>query len=341
MIFNLMMLKIKPKGKQRQATEVYSPSSEIPVEESVPTPSNDPQPSGEDSIKLNELMIFYTNLQQQVLDLEEAKDIAKLKKRVKKLEKRESNKVFIDVREKTSEKEVSTADPVTTAGEVVTVASVEDSAAPTTTTTVDVNDELTMAKTLIVIKAAKPKDMSSASSAVTYTSVYIDSEPGRVFWGADEELSDGGSPRVIMYRYDGLPMLLVAPPSPDFIPGPEEPHTPPAPQDEDDHEPMFIQPHDPDFMPEPIYPEYIPLEDEHILSTEEQALPPVVLPTAESPGYVTESDPKDDLEEYKDDEIEDGPVDYPIDGGDDGDEDDDDSSRDNANNEDEEEEEEH
>nr|GEW47002.1 putative reverse transcriptase domain-containing protein [Tanacetum cinerariifolium] len=34
--------------------------------------------------------------------------------------------------------------------------------------------------------------MSSASSAVTDTFVYTDSEPGRVFWGADEELSDGG-----------------------------------------------------------------------------------------------------------------------------------------------------
>nr|GEZ66890.1 hypothetical protein [Tanacetum cinerariifolium] len=33
------------------------------------------------------------------------------------------------------------------------------------------------------------------------------------------------------------------------------------------------QPHDPDFVPEPIYPEYIPLEDEHILSAEEQPLP--------------------------------------------------------------------
>nr|GEZ60734.1 hypothetical protein [Tanacetum cinerariifolium] len=62
--------------------------------------------------------------------------------------------------------------------------------------------------------------MSSASSAVTYTSVYTDSEPGRVFWGANEELLDGG---------------------------PKEPQTPPAPQDEDDHEPIFIQPHDPDF----------------------------------------------------------------------------------------------
>ncbi|GKB60848.1 hypothetical protein Tco_0917034 [Tanacetum coccineum] len=29
--------------------------------------------------------------------------------------------------------------------------------------------------------------MSSATSAVTYTSVYTDSEPGRAFWGADDE----------------------------------------------------------------------------------------------------------------------------------------------------------
>ncbi|GJU74957.1 putative reverse transcriptase domain-containing protein [Tanacetum coccineum] len=48
--------------------------------------------------------------------------------------------------------------------------------------------------------------MSSASSAVIYTSVYTHSEPVRVFWGADEELSDGVSPRVIVYGYNGLPM---------------------------------------------------------------------------------------------------------------------------------------
>nr|GEZ10828.1 hypothetical protein [Tanacetum cinerariifolium] len=131
--------------------------------------------------------------------------------------------------------------------------------------------------------------MSSASSAVTYTSVYTDSEPGRVFWGADEELSDGSSSRVIMYGYDGLPMLPVAPPSPDYVPGLEEPQTPAAPQDEDEHEPTFIQPHDPDFMPDPIYPEYIPLEDEHVLPAKEQPLPPVVSPTTESP--------KDDIPE--------------------------------------------
>ncbi|GJT04877.1 hypothetical protein Tco_0839339, partial [Tanacetum coccineum] len=87
----------------------------------------------------------------------------------------------------------------------------------------------------------------------------------------------------------------------------------------------------------PIYPEYIPLEDDHEFLAEEQPLPPVDSPTAESPGYVTESDPEEDPEEYEDDETEDGPVDYPMDGGDD---DDGDSSRDDANDEDEDEEDE-
>nr|GFA09218.1 hypothetical protein [Tanacetum cinerariifolium] len=182
--------------------------------------------------------------------------------------------------------------------------------------------------------------MSEASSAVTYTSVYTDSEPGRVFWGVDEELSDGGSSRVIVYGFDGLPMMPVAPPSPDYIPGLEDPQTPPAPQDEDEHELMFIQPHDPDFVPEPIYPEYIPLEDEDILSVEEQPLPPVVSPTAESPGYVTESDPEEDPKEYEEDEAKDGPVGYPMDRGDDRDDDDIDSSGYDTDNEDEDKEEE-
>ncbi|GKG49654.1 hypothetical protein Tco_0518428, partial [Tanacetum coccineum] len=93
--------------------------------------------------------------------------------------------------------------------------------------------------------------MSSASSAVTYTSVYIDFEPGRVFWGADEEISDGAIPRVIIYGYDGLPMQPVASPSPDYMPGPEEPQTSPVPQDEDEHKPMFTQAHDPDYVLEP------------------------------------------------------------------------------------------
>ncbi|GJR30520.1 hypothetical protein Tco_1106752 [Tanacetum coccineum] len=173
--------------------------------------------------------------------------------------------------------------------------------------------------------------MSSATSAVTYTSVYTDSEPDRAFWGADdEEVSEGGVPRVIVLGYDGLPIQPVAPPLPDYIPGPEDPQTPPVPLDEDEREPMFVQAHDPDYVPEPIYPEYIPLEDDHEFLAEEQPLPPIDSPTAESPRYVTKSDPEEDPEE-----TEDGPVDYPMDGGDDGDDNDGDSSRDDANDEDE------
>nr|GEZ27921.1 hypothetical protein [Tanacetum cinerariifolium] len=148
------------------------------------------------------------------------------------------------------------------------------------------DDERTTDLRVLQIGNQSQVDMSLASSTVTYTSVYTDSEPGRVFWGADEELSDGGSSRFIVYGYDGLPMR---------------------------------PPHDPDFVPEPIYPEYIPLEDEHILLAEKQPLPPVVSPTAESPGYVAESDLDEDPEEYEEDEAEDGPVYYPIDGGDDDD----------------------
>nr|GEX34047.1 hypothetical protein [Tanacetum cinerariifolium] len=106
---------------------------------------------------------------------------------------------------------------------------------------------------------------------------------------------------------------------------------------------MFIQPHDPDYVPEPMYPEYIPLEDEHVLPAEKQPLPPIDSPTAESPGYFAKSDPEEDPEEYEDDKSEDGLIDYPVDEGDDGDDNDSDSSRDDANDkdEDEDEEEEH
>ncbi|GKG03070.1 hypothetical protein Tco_0310706, partial [Tanacetum coccineum] len=75
---------------------------------------------------------------------------------------------------------------------------------------------------------------------------------------------------------------------------------------------------------------YIPLEDEHEFLAEEQPLPPVDSPTTESPGYVTKLDPEEDLEEYEDDKTEDGPFDYPMDGGDDRDDDDGDSSGDDT-----------
>ncbi|GJV36920.1 hypothetical protein Tco_1409397 [Tanacetum coccineum] len=156
----------------------------------------------------------------------------------------------------------------------------------------------------------------------------------------DEEISEGGITRVIVLGYYRLPMQPVAPPSSDYIPGPEDPQTPPVPQDEDEHEPMLVHAHDLDYVPEPIYPEYIPLEDEHEFPAEEQPLPPVDLPTAELPRDVTESDPEEDPGEYEDDKTEDGPVDYPMDGEDDGDDDDDDSYGDDADGEDEDDEDE-
>ncbi|GKA25021.1 hypothetical protein Tco_0711054 [Tanacetum coccineum] len=64
------------------------------------------------------------------------------------------------------EKEVSIADPVTTAGEVVSADNVEATTANAPTTTID---ELTLAQTLIEIKAAKPKAITSTTTTTTTT----------------------------------------------------------------------------------------------------------------------------------------------------------------------------
>nr|GEY37562.1 hypothetical protein [Tanacetum cinerariifolium] len=152
--------------------------------------------------------------------------------------------------------------------------------------------------------------MSHMSSAVTYTSVYTDSKPGRVFWGADEELSDRGPSRVIVYRYDGLPMLLVAPPSPDYQASKSHRHH------QHHRTRMSIS------LCSYRYTILISWQSLYTLR------------------YVAESDLEVDLEEYEDDEIEDGLVDYPMDGGDDGDDDDGDSSGYDADDEDEEDKEE-
>ncbi|GJU11387.1 putative ribonuclease H-like domain-containing protein [Tanacetum coccineum] len=181
-LFDTMMVQAseeqKQKSTKKQRKEAEVAHDETEHEESVPTPSNDPLPSGE------------------VLDLEKAKsdqaiEIASLKKMVDKLEKRrkfrttwlkrlkkvdakvtlvnetqerqdedlmfntgvlDGDEMFIDA--KTGEKdEQSTKIDDSTAGPAVTTAGVEDSAAPTIPTTV----EETLAKTLMEIKAAKPK----------------------------------------------------------------------------------------------------------------------------------------------------------------------------------------
>nr|GEV61531.1 hypothetical protein [Tanacetum cinerariifolium] len=81
--------KHKPRRKQKKETMV---SHDEPLtEEHIPTPSNDPLPSVEDRLQLNELMEICTKLSDSVLSLEQtttnqAAKIKKLKRRVKKHE---------------------------------------------------------------------------------------------------------------------------------------------------------------------------------------------------------------------------------------------------------------
>ncbi|GKE11561.1 hypothetical protein Tco_1415112 [Tanacetum coccineum] len=142
----------------------------------------------------------------------------------------------------------------------------------------------------------------SEDSTVTYTAV---SSPY-------EDSSDMGSPGV-----EGPPMMpedphayvvaiFQAPPSPDYVPGPEEPEQAPP-------SPVYLP-----YVPEPVYPEYMPPEDD-VLPAEEQPLPTAASPTTDLSGYIPESDPEEDDEE----DPEEDPANYPADRGDDGDDDDD------------------
>nr|GEV53982.1 hypothetical protein [Tanacetum cinerariifolium] len=67
-VFAKMKRKHNPKRKHPQESEV--PLIESLAKENLPSPSNDPQPSGEDSLKLKELMDLCTKLSNQVLELE-------------------------------------------------------------------------------------------------------------------------------------------------------------------------------------------------------------------------------------------------------------------------------
>ncbi|GKE58425.1 hypothetical protein Tco_1497610, partial [Tanacetum coccineum] len=154
----------------------------------------------------------------------------------------------------------------------------------------------------------------SEHSTITYTSVSI----------PVEDDSDIGSPGV-----DGPPIMpedpyayimaaYQVPPSPDYIPGPEEPQSP-----------ALL-----DLVPEPMYPEYMPQEDE-ILSAEEQPLPAAASPTTDSPGYVPKSDPEEEPKADDDEDPEKDPADYPADRDDDDGEEEEEPSEDDANDEDE------
>nr|GEU62455.1 hypothetical protein [Tanacetum cinerariifolium] len=156
----------------------------------------------------------------------------------------------------------------------------------------------------IILRNVGVAVMSDALSAVTYTFVYTDSEPWRYY---EEESAETGPPRVIVYGYDGLPMQPVAPPSPDYVPGPEHlPFPDYVPGPEHPHSPVEIP-----YVPEPEYPEYLtPSDDEAPL--EDQALPADASPIGASPDYVADFD----LEEDPEEDPEDDHADYLADGGD-------------------------
>nr|GEW33389.1 hypothetical protein [Tanacetum cinerariifolium] len=112
---------------------------------------------------------------------------------------------------------------------------------------------------------------------------------------------------VIVNGYYGMPMdpldpyvqlVIEAPPLPDYIPGPEAPPSP-------------------DYIPGSEYPQYLPPADD-VLLAEEQPLPAAVSPTAESPGYITESELEMEPEEEDgdDEKSEEDSIEYPTSGGD-------------------------
>nr|GEU78621.1 RNA-directed DNA polymerase homolog [Tanacetum cinerariifolium] len=168
---------------KKQRKEVKTSHDESEDEDHVPTPSTDPLPSSEDRSILNELVVFCTSLQEQVLNLQEAKaaqakEIATLKKKVSKLNKwRKSRSGGLRRLKKFGSD--STADLVTT---------VKDSAAPTTDVT---EDEITMAQALAALNCVKPKvvvqeqEMSTTIPTATTTVTTVIATPrakGIVFY---------------------------------------------------------------------------------------------------------------------------------------------------------------
>nr|GEV41224.1 hypothetical protein [Tanacetum cinerariifolium] len=136
----------------------------------------------------------------------------------------------------------------------------------------------------------------SDESGVTYTDV---SSPFK-------ESPDIGSPRVDDHEHLELPKMLddpyievslQAPPSPNYIPGPEDPEQAP---------------------PSPDYVPSLEHADDEIVA-DEQPYAEDASPTAQSPKYVPESDLEAHPEDDDDEDPEEDPVDYPADGGDDGD----------------------
>nr|GEV14556.1 hypothetical protein [Tanacetum cinerariifolium] len=189
-------------GFSRVITPLFD-SMMVPVavdmedEDHVLTPSSDPLPSSEDSSILNELMVFYTSLQEQSTYFNantkaaQAKEIAALKKKVfrrvkshmekdglgaqedaskqgRMIEEIDQNaKIALDdeTQGRTNDDEMFRVDDL--AGEEVvaeTTTGIKDSAAPTTDVT---EEEITIAQALTALKSVKTKVVQSQIPTVS------------------------------------------------------------------------------------------------------------------------------------------------------------------------------
>ncbi|GJV57685.1 hypothetical protein Tco_1458690 [Tanacetum coccineum] len=198
----LLPQKKQPRRKQRNDTEVPQPNGstkpitdEATNKEHVPIHSNNPLLNGEDRMKLTELLELCTNLSERVLDLENTKtsqaaEITKLKERVKKLERRNKLRIpglkrlrkvgrsaqvvsFEDeglgAQGDASKQGRKIADLDVDAEEVEVEKVVSTSEVTTASATTTTINELTLAQTLIEIKAAKPKAVTTTAATPTTT----------------------------------------------------------------------------------------------------------------------------------------------------------------------------
>nr|GEZ65994.1 hypothetical protein [Tanacetum cinerariifolium] len=130
---------------------------------------------------------------------------------------------------------------------------------------------------------------------VDYDIIKLNNKPYYKIIRADDHHEHFELPEMLEDPY--VKVALQAPPSLDYIPGPEEPEQAPP---------------SPDYIPGPEH------ADDEIV-TEDQPYAEDASPIAQSPEYVPKSDFEAHLEDDDDEDPEEDPVDYLADGGDDGD----------------------
>ncbi|GKC69590.1 hypothetical protein Tco_1115473, partial [Tanacetum coccineum] len=199
--FNLSKYIFDAVRKQTKNTEVPHTSdstADVPNEEHVPKHSHDPLLSGENRLKLIELMDMCTKLSKRVLDLEhtktaQAQEITNLKLRVKKLEKKAGlrthkfkrlYKVGVTRRvaslddeglgaQEDASKQGRKIDDLDSDAEVTLVDETQemndDNLMFDTNVLEEQEKDVAEKETLIEIKAAKPKVVTSAATTTTTT----------------------------------------------------------------------------------------------------------------------------------------------------------------------------